>query len=56
MSPLRVLKGLRVPEGCGKTPAVSGGRGHDEESENPAGWGEERGEGTPHRGRPPGRG
>lgn len=55
ISPLRVLKGLPVPEGCGKTPAVSGRCGLDREPEKPAGRPEESGEGAPN-GRPPGRG
>lgn len=40
VSPLHVLEGLQVPEGCAKTTAVSGGCGLDNETEEPAGGAE----------------
>lgn len=40
VSPLHVLEGLQVPEGCAKTTAVSGGCGLDNETKEPAGGAE----------------
>lgn len=55
MSPLRVLKGLQVPEGCTKTPADSRGFGLARETEEPAGGAEGMGD-VPPQWATPGRG
>lgn len=55
MSPLRVLKGLQVPEGCTKTPAGSRGFGLARETEEPAGGAEGMGD-VPPQWATPGRG